>query len=67
VKLLAGATEEIKFFRMTSRDDGFKLRRYSLDPVEIELFDLRDSAHFAFDEFEFESSQAVGKISGTAP
>jgi hypothetical protein len=52
---------------MTSRDDGFKLRRYSLDPAEIELFGLRDSAHFAFDEFEFECGQAGGKISGTAP
>lgn len=67
VKLLAGAAEEIKFYRMTSRDDGFKLRRCNLDPSEIELFGLRDSAHFAFDDFEFESAEAVGKISGTAP
>jgi len=66
VKLLAGQ-HDIAFHRMDSRDNGFKLGRYELDPAEIEVFGVSESVHFAFDEFEFDSREATGKISGSVP
>ncbi len=63
VKLLAGQ-HDIAFFCMDSRDDGFKLRSYPLDPAEIELFGVSESTHFMIDDFEFDSREATGEISG---
>ncbi|QQC63117.1 DUF2971 domain-containing protein [Paraburkholderia ginsengisoli] len=64
VKLFAESREEPKFYKVTSRDDGFKLARYQIDPWEIEAFGLRESAHFAMDDFEFDPMTATGEISG---
>lgn len=58
--------DETKFYRVAPRADGFKLRRYQLDDWEIAAYGLRESAHFADDnvDFEFDPLNATGKISG---
>jgi hypothetical protein len=64
VKLLSGSEDDIRFYCMASRDDGFKLKRYEVDPSEIEVFGLRNSSYFELDDFAFEPMQALGDISG---
>jgi hypothetical protein len=52
VKVLAGARDEIKFYGMWSKGDGFKLARYPLDVDEIDARGIRTSLKFAIDDFD---------------
>ncbi|MDR5819304.1 DUF2971 domain-containing protein [Caballeronia sp. LZ043] len=63
-KLFEDYKDEPKFYSVMARADGFKLRRVELDGWEIGAFGVRDSSHFAADEWDFDPLTASGQISG---
>ncbi|AXV97054.1 hypothetical protein CJO80_16715 [Ralstonia solanacearum] len=65
-RLLLAGQSNVAFYCMREHGDGFKLSRYAADSAEIELFGVRQSAHFAFEEFEqIDPPEAIDRTFGT--